>query len=179
MVEIRIARSSDLAPATTACARRLLDDAFEGDFSDTDWEHALGGRHVLAWEGDAIVGHASLVPRRLLNAGRPLRAGYVEALAVRPDLRRRGHGTSLMRALHGLLRNGGQYDLGALSTAEEATGFYAAMGWTRWSGSTSVITPRGLERTPEDDGSIHVLPLIGSIDLRADLACDWREGDVW
>ena len=38
-------------PATLEAARALLDDVFEGDMTDHDWEHALGGVHALAWEG--------------------------------------------------------------------------------------------------------------------------------
>jgi hypothetical protein len=34
--------------------------------------------------------HAALVPRMMLIADRPLRAGYVEAVATRSDQRRRG-----------------------------------------------------------------------------------------
>lgn len=45
---------------------------------DHDWDHALGGLHELAWEGFELVGHASVVGRRLLHAGRTLRVGYVE-----------------------------------------------------------------------------------------------------
>ena len=36
-----------------AAIRALLDEAFDGDFGDDDWEHALGGIHVLVHEGDA------------------------------------------------------------------------------------------------------------------------------
>src|SRR5688572_21874717 len=54
--------------------RALLSDAFDG-FADDDWEHALGGVHALAWEADELIGHASVVQRRLLYQGRALRAG--------------------------------------------------------------------------------------------------------
>ena len=37
----------------------------------------------------------------------------------------------------------------------------------------------GLRRTPDDDGSTYVLPLDAPLDLDGDLACDWRDGDVW
>lgn len=177
MAGIRIAHTAQLDAATLALARALLDEAFGGDFSDGDWEHGLGGLHALAWEGAELVGHGSLVQRRLLHGGRALRAGYVEALGVLPDRRRRGHGAAIMEALEGALRRA--YDLGALSATDDAAHLYEARGWRRWRGATSALTPSGIRRTPEDDGSVWVLPLAAAVDLRGELTCDWRDGDVW
>ena len=177
MAGIRIAHTAQLDAATLALARALLDEAFGGDFSDGDWEHGLGGLHALAWEGAELVGHGSLVQRRLLHGGRALRAGYVEALGVLPDRRRRGHGAAIMEALEGALRRA--YDLGALSATDDAARLYEARGWRRWRGATSALTPSGIRRTPEDDGSVWVLPLAAAVDLRGELTCDWRDGDVW
>jgi aminoglycoside 2'-N-acetyltransferase I len=46
-----------------------------------------------------LIGHASVVQRRLLHGGRPFRTGYIEGVAVRPDRRRRGHGDAMMAVL--------------------------------------------------------------------------------
>src|SRR5215211_9179426 len=78
MVEVRTAHTADLDAATLEVARALVYAVFQTDMSEHDWEHALGGVHALAWEGGELVGHASLVQRRLLHGGRALRAGYVE-----------------------------------------------------------------------------------------------------
>ena len=51
-----------------------------GDFAPDDWEHALGGVHALLSEDGELIGHASVVQRRLLHGGRALRAGYAEAV---------------------------------------------------------------------------------------------------
>ena len=64
------------------------DGAFEGDFADADWEHALGGVHALCFEGDRLVAHAALVVRRLLHGGSALRTGYVEAVRRTSDAMR-------------------------------------------------------------------------------------------
>ncbi|MDP9464708.1 MAG: aminoglycoside 2'-N-acetyltransferase, partial [Actinomycetota bacterium] len=77
MSDVRTAHTADLEPATLSAARTLLDDAFAGGFADTDWAHALGGMHALAYQDGDLVGHASVVERRLLHGGRALRAGYV------------------------------------------------------------------------------------------------------
>ena len=58
---IQVAHTADFEPATLRAARALLERVFEGDFADSDWEHSLGGMHALAYDGDELVGHASLV----------------------------------------------------------------------------------------------------------------------
>jgi aminoglycoside 2'-N-acetyltransferase I len=177
MPEVRTAHTADLDEATLAAARALLDEVFEGHLTDDDWEHALGGVHALVWEGASLVGHASVVQRRLLHGGRALRTGYVEGVGVRSDRRRRGHGGALMAAVARVVR--GAYELGALGSTEEAMDFYAGLGWKRWRGQTSALTPAGISRTEEDDGSVYVLPHTVPLDLEGDLVCDWRDGDVW
>ena len=86
MTDVRTAHTSDLDVATLEAARALLDDVFD-DMTEEDWEHSLGGVHALAWEGDELVGHASVIQRRLLHGGRALRTGYVEGVGVRADRR--------------------------------------------------------------------------------------------
>jgi aminoglycoside 2'-N-acetyltransferase I len=177
MADVRTAHTADLDAATLATARSLLDDVFEGEMSEDDWEHALGGIHALAWEGDELIGHASVVQRRLLHGERALRTGYVEGVGVRGDRRRRGVGGALMDALERVLR--GAYELGALGTTDDAVRLYTAHGWKRWKGPTSALTPEGIVRTEDADGAVYVLPLSAPLDLSGALVCDWRDGDVW
>jgi aminoglycoside 2'-N-acetyltransferase I len=176
--ELRTAHTAELDGATLGAARALLDAVFGADnMTDDDWEHALGGVHALVWEGDELIGHASVVQRRLLHADRALRTGYVEGVGVRADHRRRGHGAAMMEALERVVR--GAYVLGALSAAGDAGAFYTALGWQLWRGPTSALTPAGIERTEDDDGGIYVLPVTARLDLSGELTCDWRDGDVW
>jgi aminoglycoside 2'-N-acetyltransferase I len=175
--EVRTAHTADLDAETLAAARTLLEAVFEGELDDDDWEHALGGVHALAWEGDELVGHAAVVQRRLLHGGRALRTGYVEGVAVRAGQRRRGHASAMMDALERVVR--GAYDLGALGATDEAAQFYAGRGWQQWQGPTSALTPAGIVRTAEEDGGVYVLPGAAVLDLTGELTCDWREGDVW
>ncbi|MEV8630033.1 GNAT family N-acetyltransferase [Streptosporangium sp. NPDC051023] len=177
MIKVQTVHTSELDTKTRTAVRALLDEAFEGDLSDDDWEHALGGMHALAWDGAELAGHASVVQRRLLHGGRALRVGYVEAVGVREDLRRRGYGAALMDALERVIRDA--YDLGALSAADEAVDFYEVRGWQRWQGPTFALTPTGLVRTEEDDDGVHVLPVTVPLELSGELVCDWRDGDVW
>ena len=173
---IRILHSGDLDAPTLRVIRSLLDEAFEGEFSDHDWDHGLGGTHALVIVDGVLVAHGSLVQRRVLHAGRSLRTGYVEAVAVRPVRRRSGHATEVMTALESLRRG---YDLLALSSSEDGVALYVSRGWQRWRGPSSVLTPSGIEPTPGDDGSVYVLPGATPLDLDGEITCDWREGDVW
>ncbi len=156
-------------------ARALLDAAFAGSFSDDDWDHALGGTHVLVRVEGRLVAHAALVPRTLWVGGEPVRAGYVEAVATAPGEQGRGHGSRAMAVVNDLVR--AAYDLGALSTSRHA--FYERLGWERWRGRTYVRDGDRLLRTADEDAGIMVLRLGAALDLGADLACAARAGDDW
>ncbi|HEY0409709.1 MAG TPA: GNAT family N-acetyltransferase [Candidatus Dormibacteraeota bacterium] len=177
MIQVRTAHTADLDAATLEAARALLQDVFEGDLTDHDWEHSLGGVHALVWDGTELIGHASVIQRRLMHRGRALRTGYLEGVGVRADRRGRGHGAAMMDALERVVR--GAYELGALGAADEAATFYAARGWTLWQGPSSTLTPAGIVPTKEEDGCIYVLPVAVPLDLSGELTCDWRDGDLW
>ncbi len=177
MVTVEMRHTAHLPARTLAAARALLDDAFDGDFDDGDWDHTLGGLHALAWDGGELVGHGAVVQRRLLHSGRALRTGYVEAVAVAPAHRRSGIASAVMARLEDVVR--GAHDLGALGATDDGAALYAARGWQRWRGPTSVLGPSGTVRTPDDDGAVLVLPGAVPLDLDGPLTCDWRDGDVW
>jgi len=176
MTRLSTSHTADLDAPTLQAARALLYDVFD-DMTEDDWDHALGGVHALLWDGTELIGHASVIQRRLLHGDRALRAGYVEGVGVRADHRGRGHGSALMSALERVVRNA--YDLGALGATDEAVHFYAARGWRLWQGPSSALTPSGIKRTRDDDGAIYVLPVTVPLDLSGELTCDWRDGDVW
>lgn len=177
MAELRVAHTCALTEAELQAVRHLLELAFPDDLTDQDVEHALGGMHALVTEAGELVGHGSVVMRRLLHGGRSLRTGYVEAVAVRPDRRRLGHGGAVMAALEDVIR--GAYELGALGASDEGVPFYVSRGWQPWTGTASVVAPDGLRRTPEEEDGLFVLPVTVELDPDGDLACDWRDGDVW
>jgi aminoglycoside 2'-N-acetyltransferase I len=173
--------SAELDPAEVEAIRRILRDAFgddlEASFTELDWDHALGGIHVVGDIDGRIVAHASVVARELRVAGRPIATGYVEAVAVRPGEQGRGVGTAVMRDVGAIIDRG--YEMGALGTGEH--GFYERLGWRTWRGPSSVRTASGDTPTPQDDGNILVLATTASpsLDLDAPISCDWRPGDAW
>lgn len=157
----------------------LMQESF-ADFTGDDWNHAVGGMHSVVHDEGRVVAHGSLVRRQLWTGERSLCCGYVEAVAVAPTHRRRGLATQVMTDLGGLAPG---YEILALSASALAVPFYERLGWQRWRGPTSVISPTGLARTPGDDGSLYVhqtgFALEEIVDLDAPIACDWRDGDVW
>ena len=177
MIDVRMAHTASLSAGELADIRALLDDAFDGGFSDDDFEHALGGIHALAREGHDLVAHGSVVMRRLLHEGRALRTGYVEAVAVRADRRGLGLAGLVMVELERVIRGG--YELGALSASTMAQPFYRARGWQPWTGTASVLAPSGIQRLPGEEDSVYLLPVTVTPAPGGDLACDWGAGDPW
>lgn len=173
----RLIHTSDLDPETREDAKRMVIDAFEGEFTEADWEHSLGGMHAMIFDHGALIAHAAVVQRRLLYRNTALRCGYVEAVAVREDWRGQGLARAVMDAAEQVIR--GAYQLGALSATEAGRPIYIARGWLPWRGPTSVLAPAGLTRTPDDDNALFVLPVGVDLDTASEITCDWREGDVW
>jgi aminoglycoside 2'-N-acetyltransferase I len=179
MTRLRSAATAELRGAELAALRELLFEAFAGRFDEHDWEHTLGGVHVVASDDDGVVAHGAVVPRVLVTGGRGLRTGYVEGVATRADRRGRGLATLVMREVARVVER--DYELGALGDGSGIPGFYQRLGWETWQGPTWVAAPHGRERTAEEDGSILVLrtPATGALDPTASITCDWRAGDVW
>lgn len=178
---LRRLATTDLAPTEVEAIRALMDAAFgsheDERFTDDDWDHAIGGTHYVLDVDGEIVAHASVVERELHVDGRPLRTGYVEAVATAPARQGAGHGSILMTEVTSDIR--GEFELGALGTGRPA--FYERLGWQTWRGPSSVRTADGEQATPDEDGYILVLPTPASppLDLSAPISCDWRTGDVW
>lgn len=184
MTAVRRASTDELSPGEVRAIREILVSAFEDDedgaFTEDDWQHALGGVHVIGEADGAIVAHAAVVERPIEVAGRPLRAGYVEAVATAPGRQGEGHGSAVMGEVDDVIRT--EFELGVLGTGRFS--FYERLGWERWRGPSFVRTPAGELATPDDDGALMVLrtpstPADPPLDLDAPISCDWRPGDVW
>ncbi|MDT5351258.1 MAG: aminoglycoside 2-N-acetyltransferase, partial [Mycobacterium sp.] len=140
----RLVHTADLDTDARQRVRQMVTDAFAGDFTETDWEHTLGGMHALICRHGAIIAHAAVVQRRLFYHGNALRCGYVEGVAVREDCRGKGLVSALLDAVEQVMR--GAYQLGALSSSERARRLYTTRGWLPWRGPTSVLALTGPTR---------------------------------
>lgn len=175
MPRIETVTGDALTAGHLVAVRRLLDRAFDGEFSDDDWWHAIGGHHVTVYHDEALVAHASVVRRRLWVGGNAHEAGYVEAVATEPDAQGRGFGTAAMEEIGRVIDR--HHAFGVLSTGTYR--FYERLGWRRWCGPTSVRLASGeIVRTPDDDGGVMVRSTV-PLDIDATITCDERTGDAW
>lgn len=176
-MRVRHFTTSEAVADELVAMRTVIDRAFDGAFTNGDWEHSVGGWHVVAVEGSAIVAHASVVGRVLELDNASFDTGYVEAMAVEPDRQGLGFGTAVMRRAARLIE--AHHQLGALSTGEHH--FYERLGWERWQGPTFVRDGGELVRTPAEDDGIMVMRFGTStgVDLRDRIVCEARPGDDW
>ena len=129
--------------------------------------------HVLACDGDSLVGHACWTGRWLQPEGLPpLHTAYVDAVATEPAHQGRGIGAAVM---HRFAREATGYQLQALSSTQEA-GFYERLGWERWRGPLAVRTAQGLQPTPDDTVLIRRTVTTPALDLTTRLIADDRGG---
>jgi aminoglycoside 2'-N-acetyltransferase I len=170
--------SADLAAIQAMLVAAVGDDPEEA-FGPDDWQHTIGGTHVLAAEGGVVAGHASVIERSIEVGGRPLRTGYVEGVATREDRRGSGIGSTVMREVAAIIRE--DFELGMLGTGRIA--FYERLGWRVWGGPSGFRDAETGEvrATPDDDGYLMVLttPRTPELEPTAPIVCEWRPGDVW
>ena len=157
-VRIRRLASAELGAAEIAEIRQLLSAAFGDDpeerFEDADWEHALGGVHIVVddrrRDRGPRRGRRARAPRRRATDPDGLRGGRRDGAR---STRRRASGRARWRS-------SGRSSRPTTSSARSAPGshhFYERLGWETWRGPAFVRTPDGDRRTPEDEGYILVL----------------------
>ena len=180
MPDLRVVATEDLTAEELHDLRGMLEGAFagafEGGLTDQDWDHTLGGIHLLLLD-HGLISHAAVVPRVLMADDSPIRTGYVEGVATSREHRHRGHASEVMRETAKIIH--ACYELGALATG--VPDFYMRLGWELWRGPTGVDSPGGRQWTPDEDGAVMILrtPATADLDAAGPLICDWREGDVW
>ena len=175
MFQITRRTDADLDHLAEVNLRALLDDAFEGDFSQEDWEHTNGGLRFLGYLGAELVAHGSVIKRNVRIDGEDQKIGYVEGLAVVPLYWRRGFGSKLMAEISSYCKT--EFRISMLSTGEKD--FYRKLGWLDFEGDSYVFR-NGVEvRTADEDEGLMYLPKsVSSLGL-AKVVCDAREGDDW
>lgn len=175
--DLVLLRTAELSGTLERRLQALMDAAFDGDFAEEDWEHALGGWHSIAMLDGEPIAHASVVAREIDVGDRTWRTGYVEAVATAPEAQGRGHGTRVMDLIGSVIRE--RFEFGGLATGEHH--FYERLGWERWRGPTYVIDGEDRRRTTADDDAIMVLRFGPSAEvaLTDPITCRARSGDDW
>ena len=158
--------------------RRLLWESFPDDFTEDDWQHGLGGVHVVAFDGERPVGHASVVSRTLYVGEQRYRRRLPRGRRRRPGLSR-----TRDRCVRRADGRPGASPSGTRSRPCRRTehGFYERLGWERWRGPSSVVSGGGWARTEDEDDGVMVLRAPGCpvTDLTVPIAVDERVGDSW
>ena len=170
---IRLVHRDDLAADELDTLLALCSTGFE-HLAPTYWDDIGPGTHLILEEDDEPVSHACVVPLELRAAGRSLHTGYVEAVCTRPDRRRAGLATRVMRAVAEHLA-AEHYELGGLDTG--SPDLFRSLGWEPWRGSLWVRTKDGVVRSRDEEGNVYVLRIPATPDrLRFDapLSAPWR-----
>jgi len=177
-LELLVAESPDLDAAARRDLEGLWRRAFGDRFTEDDANHAFGGVHVVGYLAGRVVAHASAVPRSIRFADGPWQTiGYVEAVAVDPDVQGQGIGRQLMQSLQREID--ARWPVAMLSTGR-ATRFYERLGWKQWGGISCTRTTSGIV-ADDEHGGLMIRPFPSSVapDLTAAVTCEDRSGDAW
>lgn len=131
----------------------MLEQAFEGDFADSDWEHTFSGIRFIGSLEDEVICHGALIPRQIWLDGVPKTVGYLEGLAVLPSQQGKGFGSELMFSItEYAIAN---YEFSMLSSGLKQ--FYRKFGWQDFLGHSYVKVAGESIPTYEEDSELMFL----------------------
>lgn len=79
--------------------KSMLHRAYEGDFSEEDWERTLGGVRYLGWIGDELIANGPICSRTIWLNYIETHVGFIEAIAVEPKFWSKSYGTQLIQLI--------------------------------------------------------------------------------
>ncbi len=177
MIEIERFQTDEATGTFLNELRELLAKAFGSNFTGDDWEHGLGGTHIVLRDSRLLVAHAAIVPRRLYIGEDIFSGGYVENVATLPDRQHQGLASlAIMEANSTIVK---RFEVGALSSSSKD--FYRKFGWEDWQGPSYVLTNNEWVRSESEDDGIMILRVgpSSNLNLESRIACDERPGDSW
>ena len=176
MLQIRRATDSELKPEIEENLLTLLNNAFEGDFSEADWKHTFGGTRFLGFLDNNLVAHGAVVERPMRINNVEMKVGYVEGIAVAPEHWRKGFGSLLMTEITSFCKS--KLIISMLSTDEHL--FYSKHGWERFDGESYVLVDEIEVRSEDEDaGLMYLLGLSEDTHAPRKAVCNSRDGDAW
>ncbi len=160
-MKLEVVRHVDMDEALRGQLFAWLDGEF-GDYTNAclntvaDW-------HVLAWEGDTLVGHVDITDRLAQVGGHPLRLGGVGGVVTLKEWRKCGIASAAMRRTDAFLHELA-VPFGLLICDPAMTPFYGKLGWREVSGPLvyDQLDPvnRGLAHKVTLDGAAMILPCL-------------------
>jgi GNAT superfamily N-acetyltransferase len=173
-MELTTFSTHEASESELSVLREMLESSF-ASYSESAWEHCLGGTHfVLRYRGQ-LVSHLAVIPRYIAVDGVPLNAAYVESMATLPEFWGRRFGTALLSAASAHIIDA--YDIGALSTRR--VDFYQRAGWRVWVGRTLVRKIAEIRPANRIGTLMVILPLGSELSTEGEIATAWRSGDIW
>src|SRR4029079_18288511 len=157
-MRVRVRQRGEYTRAELGVLLRWLEDAYEdGPWRAGHWDEIGPGHHIVPEVADGeLLARACIawVPVRVGETD--LRAGYLEDVATRTDVRGRGHGTAVVQAARSLIEAAAE--IGFLATGSQH--FYERLGWVRWRGRSSVTEHDGSATpSPQADGALYAQSL--------------------
>lgn len=176
MFQVLRVNDPELKPEIKEKTLNLLSDAFEGDFSEEDWQHTFGGTRFLGFLDNSLIAHGAVVERPMRIDGIQTKVSYVEGIAVAPEHWRKGFGSLLMVEITSHCKS--ESSLSMLSTDERV--FYRKHGWRNFEGESYVLVD-GIEvrSVDEDAGLMYLLGLNQETQAPGKVVCNSRDGDAW
>ena len=176
MLQIAQITDVDLNQSIEAELLELMNDAFEGDLSEEDWQHTYGGIRFMGYLNDELIGHGAVILRSMKVDGDEIKVGYVEAIAIDPRHWRQGYGSRLISEITLYCRS--KFSFSMLSTSEKA--FYRKYGWMDFEGESYVSQAEVEVRSKEEDEGL--MYLFGRNEIARvprKIVCESRSGDAW
>ena len=167
---------ADLNQSIETELRDLLNDAFEGDFSEEDWQHTYGGIRFMGYLNDELIGHGAVVSRNMNVDDKKINVGYVEAIAIVSAHCRKGFGSRLMEEITAYCQS--KFSLSMLSTGEKA--FYRRHGWLDFEGESYIsLNQVEMRSKEEDEGLMYLFGMNEIAGMPKKIVCESRSGDAW
>ena len=150
-----------------ALHQRLFTWLYQGFGADSDeFAYAVADWHVLAWEGDLLVGHVDITDRIGLVGGQELRLGGIGGVLTSKEWRKRGIATAAVQQADSFLLEELAVPFGLLVCAPALVHFYHKLGWQTVDGPLICDQPASFQPGPEQviaSGPTHKVPLEGPI----------------
>jgi aminoglycoside 2'-N-acetyltransferase I len=163
-VKLEIVHSVDIEESLR---QRLLAWLYRefGTYTD-EYAWAIADWHVLAWEGDLLVGHVDITERTASVGGGELRLGGIGGVVTLQEWRKRGIASAALERAARFLRDELAVPFGLLVCDPALTPFYQELGWQTVAGPLIFDQPAffqpGLDQTISG-GPTHKVTLEGAI----------------